>query len=637
MDGLTALSVPVSGDDRAPRPVGGIIRPAYLTTIIGTGGLVLVWSLVEVVRSPPGLEWLAILAMTCLSGWALVRMPGFPVSFSPSDALTITAALLFGPAAGALCVACDALTGSMRLSRSHRTLMTVLFNLTGPSLAMWLAAHLFVRLNGTRLSEVQSPTFVATVLPLAAFATTYFLLNTAFVAGAITIGRNASLTRVWKEHLAPLWLTQFGGTSIAGLLLLSRNAGLLTLETLVVALPLVIVLVMAFSTVVDRMRQRSAEYEELRSYAAAVRSTADAVLLTDDVGRVTFMNGMAERLTGWTEAEARGRSAMDVFRTQEAARATFDLRADSLKHQAGEYVLVRRDGTTCPIEETHAYIRAEDGTVDGTIRTFRDITLRKLLEAERQALLQREQEARLAADAASRAKDEFLATLSHELRTPVMAIAGWIRLLKDGRLQGEPAQKALESVFRTVQAQAAVLDDVLDVSRIVRGTLRLAVRRTNVSDLLEEALETVEPATQAKNLRVTVTITSNVPEIDADPDRLRQVFWNVLSNAVKFTPPGGSIDVSAACRGDAIRIEVADTGCGIAADFLPFIFERFRQADSSDTRRYQGLGLGLAIVRHLVEAHGGTVSAASDGPDRGTRVTIELPAGAPRLPVSPDV
>jgi PAS domain S-box-containing protein len=454
-------------------------------------------------------------------------------------------------------------------------------------------------------------------------------LNSGLVAAAVTVGRGGSLPRVWREHFAPLWLSHFGGASIAGLLLLSMNAGLFTLETLIVALPLLIVLVMAFSTGIERIRRRSAEYDEFRSYAAALRSTADAVLLTDAAGRLTFMNPMAERLTGWTQAEAREKPGTEVFATQGPARSILDPRGDRSAHGISESLLIRRDGTTCPIEESHAYIRDEDGTISGTIRTFRDISVRKTLEADRQALLQREHEARVAADVASRSKDEFLATLSHELRTPVMAIAGWIRLLKGGRLAPEQQQKALDALDRTVHAQAAVLDDVLDLSRIVRGTLRLAMRRTHLEEILKEALETVEPAVQAKHLQVAADVASDLPEINADPDRLRQVFWNVLSNAVKFTPSGGSIAVSAVRLRDRIHVEIADTGCGIPREFLPFIFDRFRQADSSDTRRYQGLGLGLSIVRHLVEGHGGTVSASSEGPDRGTRIAIELPVAAP--------
>jgi PAS domain S-box-containing protein len=600
----------------ASRDPRNITRAAFLAATMSAGALVLTASAIHLLAEPPDAEWFALLAAVAISGAAVVRMPGFPVSFSLSDTLTITAALLFGPEAGAVCVACDTLAGSMRLSRPHRTATTVLFNLTAPPLALWLAASLFFTMTGLQTLQDRGPADPI-VLPLAIFATVYFLLNSGLVAGAITIGRDASFARVWREHFAPLWLTTFAGTSVAGLLLLFMTAGLFTVETLVVAFPLLIVVLLAFSRGVERLRHRSAEYHELRSYAAALRSTADGVLLTDGSGDVMFMNAMAERLTGWTHAEARGRPGPEIFRTRG--------RASAPAGASGEYLLVRRDGTTCEIEETHAYIRDEDGTIDGTIRTFRDISLRKKLEADRQALLRREQEARVAADTASRAKDEFLATLSHELRTPVMATAGWVRLLKDRRLTSEQAQKAVAAIDRTVRAQAAVLGDVLDMSRIVRGVLRLSVRSTSVADVLQEAIETVEPAVQAKALRLDVSVEPDLPAIEADADRLRQVFWNLLSNAVKFTPAGGSIRAAARRVDETIRVEVADTGCGIAAEVLPFIFERFRQADSSDTRAYEGLGLGLAIVRHLVEAHGGTVTAASDGPGRGARFVVNLP------------
>jgi PAS domain S-box-containing protein len=613
----------------SPERIGTILRRLFLGVTITAGALVLAASVEAVVRRPPGAAWAVLLVVTCATALAIVRLPGFPVSFSPTDALTITAALFFGPAAGALCVAADTLIGSLRLSRPHRTLTTVLFNVTGPPLAMFLAADLFFRLGGARHVPTEGPTFASTVVPLAAFATVYFALNTWLVATAVTAGRGRSLLRVWRDHFAPLWLTHFGGTSVAGLLLLSMQAGLFNVETFLVALPLIVVLGMAFGTAVGRIRRRSAEYDELRSYAAALRSTADAVLLTDAAGRVTLMNPMAERLTGWTQAEARGRPGTEIFRTVGPALPALDSSLNATGPSLAEAVLVRRDGGGCPIEESHAYIREEDGTISGTIRTFRDITARKSFEAERQALLEREKAARVAADVASRSKDEFLATLSHELRTPVMAIAGWIKLLKEGRVQGDQAEKALASADRTVRAQAAVLDDLLDLSRIIRGTLKLSPRPTAVGEVLQEACETVEPAVHAKHIALRIDVDPDLPAVDADPDRLRQVFWNVLSNAVKFTPAEGSIAVSASLRGGAIRVVVADTGCGIQPEFLPFVFDRFRQADSSDTRRYQGLGLGLAIVRHLVEAHGGTVSAASDGPDRGARITIDLPlAGA---------
>jgi hypothetical protein len=263
MEASTA-HVHVTGGVHAPRGFDRAIRSAYLATTIGAGTLVLVASAIDVDRHPPSSAWIAILAMTCVSAWALVRLSGFPVSFSPSDALTITAALLFGPAAGALCVALDTLIASTRLSPQHRTFTTVAFNVTGPPLAMWLAAHLFFALSGAAPFDISKSTFASMVFPLAIFAMSYFLLNSLLVAAAITLGREGSLLRVWREHFAPLWLTYFGGTSIAGLLLLSIEAGLFNLETLVVALPLMIVLAMAFTTGVERIRPGG---QALKSFA----------------------------------------------------------------------------------------------------------------------------------------------------------------------------------------------------------------------------------------------------------------------------------------------------------------------------------------------------------------------------------
>ncbi len=274
----------------------------------------------------------------------------------------------------------------------------------------------------------------------------------------------------------------------------------------------------------------------------------------------------------------------------------------------------------------HAYIRDEDERIGGVIRTFRDITQRRAAEQERRALLLREQTARAAADSANRAKDDFLATLSHELRTPAAAMIGWADLLKGGRLDSERTQKAIAALERSARTQAAVLNDLLDVSRVVRGVMRLDVRRTSLPDVISQAIDTIEPAVIAKRLQLRVALSNDIAIIDADPDRLRQILWNLLSNAVKFTPDDGWIEVDARREGEFIRIRISDSGCGINADFLPFAFERFRQADASVSRTHGGLGLGLAIVQHLVELHGWTVDAASDGPGRGAQFIIRLPA-----------
>ena len=228
---------------------------------------------------------------------------------------------------------------------------------------------------------------------------------------------------------------------------------------------------------------------------------------------------------------------------------------------------------------------------------------------------------------ASRLKDEFLATLSHELRTPLNAVLGWTRMLRRGTVPPDRRDAVLDTIERNAAAQMQLVEELLDLSAMVAGGLRLTVTRVDLRDLLGGAVETIRPAADARSLRVSLTIDPDLPDVAADPGRLRQVLWNLLTNAVKFTPPGGSIQI-ALTRGTAdVELTVTDTGSGIAPDFLPHVFDAFRQADSSSTRMVGGLGLGLAIVRHIVEAHGGSVSARSDGVGRGSSFSIRLPAG----------
>jgi PAS domain S-box-containing protein len=633
--GLAGVYVMGGSKDRpqsAIRARAGIAlaRRAYLGAVMVSGSLVLCWSAVELIARPPGTLWLVLAALTVASALATVRLPGFPISFSLSDTFTIMAALLFGPAAGATLVALDGFVSSWRLRISTPTPARVAFNVTSLALAMWLAARLFFAVIHRGPLAVQPPPIGGILGPLALFASAYFLLNTGLVAGAVTLGRQLSLVRVWREHFLPLWLTYFGGTSIAGLILLLMAAGLANRATLTLALPLVVVVLGAVLTGVERLRARSAQFARLRSYAAALRSTADAVLLTSVDRQVTFMNATAERLTGWTEAQAGGHTIEEVLRLEPLPTGDEDLdRRDGPQDERSirEYRLVRRDGSTCPIEQTYAYIRDEGDDIEGVIRTLRDISQRKAVEAEREALLERQQEARVAADAANRSKDEFLATLSHELRTPMTAILGWASLLKDGRMDDDRTRKALAALERSARAQATVMDDLLDISQIVRGALRLAVRRTSLAEVLSEAAEILEPAITAKHIDLRMNVEPDVATIDGDADRLRQVFWNLLSNAAKFTPDGGSIEVHAQRERDVVRVDVVDSGCGIDPAFLPFVFDRFRQENGSTTRAHRGLGLGLAIVREVVQLHGGTVEAASEGAGRGSRFVVRLPAG----------
>ena len=249
----------------------------------------------------------------------------------------------------------------------------------------------------------------------------------------------------------------------------------------------------------------------------------------------------------------------------------------------------------------------------------------KRAEEERDGLLLREREARAVAEAACRLKDDFLATVSHELRTPLTSILGWSNLLRSGSLDEKSVGKAFDVIERNAQNQKRLIDDLLDVSRIIGGKLLLDVREIELARIIEDAVEVVRPAAAAKGISLVSSFDPQVWTVSGDAGRLRQVVWNLLSNAVKFTPDGGRVEVRLERDGSCARVAVSDTGKGIAPDFLPHVFERFRQADAKTTRAFDGLGLGLAIVRHLVEAHGGTVSAESPGEGLGTTFSIYLP------------
>ena len=287
-----------------------------------------------------------------------------------------------------------------------------------------------------------------------------------------------------------------------------------------------------------------------------------------------------------------------------------------------------KDGRRIQVSLTVSPIKNEEGKVIGASKILRDITRQKQIEAERNALLAREQDAREQAEMASRAKDEFLGLLSHELRTPLNSILGWTRILSSHHLDEEGSEQALETIDRNAKLQARLIDDMLDVSRIISGKLRLDAQPVDLTSVINGAVETLRPAAEAKQIRMYVTLDFGTGTVLGDPVRLQQVVWNLVSNAVKFVPREGSVRVSLQRVNSHLEIQVSDSGPGIEEEFLPHVFERFRQADSTPNKKYAGLGLGLSIVRHLVEMHGGTAEAANNPDGIGALFTIKLPVMA---------
>jgi PAS domain S-box-containing protein len=364
--------------------------------------------------------------------------------------------------------------------------------------------------------------------------------------------------------------------------------------------------------------------------------SAQGIILTDDRLVVLGWNQWLEARSGRAAAEVVGRGILDLY-PDLTERGLDKYYADALagqvavlSHRLHRYLLPMR-----PQDEESSFAQmqqsariaplAEGERVIGTITVIDDVTERVAYEQQLVRALAREQAARREAESANRAKDEFLATVSHELRTPLNAIAGWVQILQKTPLDTESLVQGLERIDRNVRVQTKIIEDILDVSRIITGKLSLDVRTFKIVPVIEAALDSVRLAADAKSIHLRSRLGYREGLMSGDPNRLQQIVWNLVANAIKFTPKGGTVEVSLERVGSQAEITIRDTGKGISQDFLPFVFDRFRQADSTSTRRYGGLGLGLAIVRHLVEMHGGTVRASSGGEGQGSTFTVRLP------------
>lgn len=353
-------------------------------------------------------------------------------------------------------------------------------------------------------------------------------------------------------------------------------------------------------------------------YRDLVENSHDLICTHDLGGRVLSVNPWAARVLGYEPSALIGMNVRDGLTPEHRDEFEEYLRNITRDGFAKGVMLVHTANGDRRIWEYHNTLRTE-GVESPIVRGMaHDIT-------ERRQALAREKEARQEAEAANRLKDEFLATVSHELRTPMTAVLGWANMLRFGGLDEETKIHAVEAIERNAKAQAQIIEDILDVSRIITGKIRLNTQTTDPALAVMAAVETIRPAAQAKGVNVVCALDSQAGTVTADPERLQQVAWNLLANAVKFTPPGGRVEVRLEQLDGQLRFTVSDNGAGISRAFLPYVFDRFRQADSATTRQHGGIGLGLSIVRHLVELHGGSVGVASDGEGAGATFTVSLP------------
>jgi PAS domain S-box-containing protein len=387
--------------------------------------------------------------------------------------------------------------------------------------------------------------------------------------------------------------------------------------------------VLIFRDITERRRieiEREASSRTSRQLADIVESSDDAILSKDPDLRITSWNHAAEEMFGYTASEAIGQTVRIIIPESRWSEEedVMQLIRGGRKVEHHETERRRKDGTVIPVSVSISPVHGTAGVVVGASTIVRDITRQRAVEEER--------EARRAAEEASRAKDEFLAMLSHELRNPLSAINGWVALLKRGQVPPERVTHALEIIERNARRESQLVESLLDFSRIAANKLDLDMEGVDLSSLLEIVVDSMRPSAEAKGIMLDLTpVDDGSFVVIGDSDRLQQIFSNLLMNALKFTPRGGHVQVRLVQMGSQAQVQVIDDGEGIHADFLPYVFERFRQADPAKGRAYGGLGLGLAIVRELADAHGATVTAESRGKGRGStfKVTLPIPAVLP--------
>src|SRR5262245_6395530 len=515
---------------------------AYVT-VVGCAGLyALVRSLPQAFPQP--LLFVGLLIAACLTSLWKVNLP-LPLTsgstLSVSYAADLMALLLLGPQHAVVIAVAGVLAQCTIKVKAPYPVYRTLFSMAAEAITMMATGLVYTSLGGP-LEPVQ---FGLLARPLVAAITTYFVVNTGLVAGAIAASSGRSMWRVWRDDF--LWSS--ASFMVAG------TAG--AVAAVVVA--------------------RGEHWKAVLMIAP--------IYLTYRTYQV-FIGRLEDQRRHTAETERLHKATIDAL--ESARRAEAALAGEKQRLAATVAELTR-------------------------------------LEQAQKLMIRREQTARASAEEASRLKDQFLAMVSHELRTPLSAVVGWSDMLRSGKLPSADREKASEAIYSNARRQARMIDELLDVARITSGKLRLERTAVNLAQVVRDALDVVQVAADAKAIQIEGSVDQSIGTIYGDGGRLQQIAWNLLSNAVKFTPAGGRVHLELRRNQNIAELTVTDNGVGVPPDFLPYVFEAFSQADASTRRVHGGLGLGLSIVRQLVEAHGGNISVSSDGEGRGTTFTVQLP------------
>lgn len=391
----------------------------------------------------------------------------------------------------------------------------------------------------------------------------------------------------------------------------------------------VVIVAATFFDITERKLASMQLHESEQRLHLLIDSALDYAIFTVDLqGRILSWNRGAERLLGWTDQEAIGRPGAMIFTPEDRGAGIPERELETARRDGravDERIHQRRSGERFWANGMMMAVYDDNGMPCRFAKIIRDESERKEAEEELQRALREAERVRATAESANRAKDEFISTISHELRTPLNTIRLWARMLGSDRLPELDRIEGVRMIDRSAEAQQHLIDDLLDVSRMSSGQFRLNLRLTRLGDAVRGAIEAVQPSADVRKVAIASRLSEDVGIVRADPERIQQVIWNLISNAVKFTPVGGGIEVEMTRDGAEVLIAVQDSGIGIRPEFLPHVFERFRQAEVITTRQHGGLGLGLAIARQLVELHGGTITAHSEGEGRGARFTVHLP------------